>query len=135
MPVPAFFLSPLRQSDRWLDLAIEGHDSLVKDDALENIEVLRFMCARLYDMCLFDEADFISDIRLELVDYEKRYDLFIVHEASRWSDQVLERLHNKGLDPRLVNFSVKVLLVKDLQRMIDSLYRSAWKGAEVILNE
>ena len=120
---------------RNLNIALEGHESLLKDDALENVEVLKFMCARLYDLRLYEEADFISDIRLERIDYKKQYELFIVHEGTRWKDEILERLHIQGLDERLVNFSVKVVLISELQNTIDMLFRNAWLGAEVIVNE
>jgi hypothetical protein len=62
-----------------LQLAVEGHESLAKDDALANPEILRFICTWLYETGMCDEAEFISQIRLGKLDYDKRHDLFLVH--------------------------------------------------------
>jgi hypothetical protein len=118
------------------DLAIKGHESLSKDDALGNSpEILNFICQMLYENNRFDEANFLSDIRTGLVEYNKRYDLFLVHEKSVWDVEVIERLNNQGLDNRLTNFSLSILQIQNLRNLIDSSYSVAWKSIEKIINE
>ena len=109
-------------SDCNKDLAIDGLKSIMKDDALSNQEILRFVCGLLYDMKMLDEARFISRIRQGKIDYDKRYDLFLVHNQEKWSDEVLDKLEAYEIDQRLVNFSVKVILISQLRKVIDTAY-------------
>jgi hypothetical protein len=115
-------------------LGIQGHDSLVKDDALENPEILTFFCKMLYAMGKLDEADFFSKIRLEKIDYDKQHRLFIIHEEKTWDEEVLSNLDNHNLSSSLIDFSVNIVLVNQLRKVIDESYARSWKSVESILN-
>ena len=117
-----------------LQLAVEGHASLAKDDALANPEILHFICIWLYETGQHEEGDFLSRIRLGKLQYDKRHDLFLVHNRDNWSEEILDNLEVCDLDERLANFSVKVVLIAELRRVIDSAYARAWIGAEEIVN-
>jgi len=116
-------------------LGVEGHDSLAKDNALEDPEVLRFLCTQLYEMGKLDEAFFLSEIRLDLTPYDTRHDLFLIHNKEDWREEILEKLANHGLNKNLIDFSVKVILISQLKNVIDKAYARAWLAAEVMINE
>ena len=115
-------------------LGIEGHDSLVKDDALQDLEILKFYCTILYESKEFDQAEFFSKIRFGKIDYDKQHRLFIVHEENTWDEEVLSNLNNHNLSPSLIDFSVNVVLVNQLRKVIDESYARSWKSVESILN-
>lgn len=115
-------------------LAVEGHMSLAKDDALANPEILHFICTWLYETGQQEKGDFLSRIRLGKLQYDMRHDLFLVHNRDSWSDEILDNLEACDLDERLVDFSVKVVLIAELRRVIDSAYTRAWIGAEELVN-
>jgi hypothetical protein len=115
-------------------LGIQGHDSLSKDDALNNPEILRFISTRLYDSGQFAEADFISDLRLGRVQYNRRHDLYLIHDSATWSEEILERLHGHELDGSLVDFSVRVFLIRELRGLIDDTYECSWMAAKDIVD-
>ncbi|AZB72444.1 hypothetical protein [Synechococcus elongatus] len=116
------------------DLGIQGHDSLIKDDALEDPEILKFFCKMLYSREKFDEADFFSKIRLGKIAYDKHFYLFLVHEKQTWSDEILDKLNTHSIDERLENFCVSVVLIQELRKIIDESYARAWKGVREIVN-
>lgn len=116
------------------DLGIKGHDSLVKDDALQDPEILKFFCTILYDRKAFDEASFFSKIRLGKIDYDKQYRLLIIHEETTWDEEILSNLDNHDLSSSLIDFSVNVVLVNQLRKVIDESYSRSWKSVESILN-
>ena len=91
-------------------LGIEGHDSLIRDDALTDPEILRFISKRLYDAGKYDEASFISDMKLGRVEYDKKHELYLIHESSEWDEEVLSQLDKHGLDAGLADFCVRVIL-------------------------
>jgi hypothetical protein len=112
-----------------LELAVDGHESLAKDDALADPEILRFIRAMLYERGDFDEAFFFSEISFAKIEYDSRHDLFLVHDKDSWKDEVLDRLQVCELDGRLVGFSVKVVLISRLRRLIDSAYEQTATAA------
>jgi hypothetical protein len=116
-------------------IGIKGHDSLAKDNALEDPGGLHFLCTHLYEMGKYDEADFLSDIRLGRIAYDFRHDLFIIHNKEDWQEKILENLNNHDLDKRLVDFSVKVVLISQLREVIDQVYERAWRAAEEVIDE
>jgi hypothetical protein len=115
-------------------LGIKGHDSLAKDDALTDPEVLRFLSNVLYEAEKFDEGRFLVRIWLDKISYTKRYDLFLVHDRATWRDEILDNLNGHNLDERLVNFSVKVLHIERLRHVIDSVYARTWIAAREVAN-
>lgn len=115
-------------------LAIQGHDSLVKDDALSNPEILRFISTWFYETGMLEEGKFLSKIRLGIQEYDKRHDLFLVHDKANWDNEILENLNNYDLDSRLRDFSVKVVLITDLRNLIDAVYERAWIAAKGIVD-
>ncbi len=115
-------------------LAVEGHESFRKDDALEEPEILRFICTWLYETSRFDEADFFSRIRLGKIRYDKRHDLFLVHDLGNWTEEILDNLEVCDLDERLVDFSVKIVLIDGLRTVIDTAYDRAWMELEEIID-
>lgn len=58
------------------NLGVAGHDSLVKDDALEDPEILKFFCTILYNRQEYDKANFFSRLRLNKFEYDKKYHFF-----------------------------------------------------------
>jgi hypothetical protein len=116
------------------NLGIEGHNSLVKDDALQDPEILKFFCTILYNSNKFEEANFFSRLRLGKIAYDKQYYLFLVHEKETWRDEVLEKLDTHPIDNRLENFCVSVILIQELRKVIDESYARAWKGVREIIN-
>lgn len=115
-------------------LAVEGHNSLAKDDALTNPEILRFMCVWFYEAGKLEEATFISRLRLGKVQYDKKHALFLVHDKDSWTEEILENLHAQVLDERLVDFSVRPVLIHGLREIIDSAYERAWVAAVEIVD-
>ncbi len=105
-----------------LNLACQGHNSLAKDDALKDPEILRFICGWLYETNKFTERQLILKIWLDKVEYDKRHDLFLIHDKAHWDEQTLVNLENLEIDTRLVNFSVKAVLVTNLRHVIDCAY-------------
>ncbi|PLS80217.1 MAG: hypothetical protein CYG59_09175 [Chloroflexi bacterium] len=118
-----------------LQLAVKGHNSLAKDDALSDPEILRFICVWLYETEMFEEAELFSNIRLGKIQYSKRHDLFLIHDKSTWTDQILDNLEICDLDNRLVDFSVKVLQIADLRTLIDTTYSHCSLAAVEVLDE
>jgi hypothetical protein len=118
-----------------LQLGVEGHASLAKDDALANPEILHFICTWLYETGQQEEGDFLSRIRLGKLEYDTRHDLFLVHDRRCWSEEILDNLEACELDGRLVDFSVKIVLIAELRRVIDAAYARAWECAGGIVNE
>lgn len=116
-------------------VGIEGHDSLVKDDALQKPEILRFVCNLLYSMGKYEEAELLSRLRLERLEYDRKHSLFLVHEQTTWDEEILGNLQAHALDPQLVSFSVNVVLIQQLRQIIDESYARAWQGVEVLFNE
>ena len=116
------------------NLGIEGHESLRKDDALQNPEILKFVCNLLYSMNKLDEAKFFSKLRLGMIDYDRKHILFLVHENSSWSDEILDNLNAHELDSNLVDFSVSVIQIQKLRQIIDESYSRAWQGVEALLS-
>lgn len=117
------------------NLGIEGHDSLIRDDALKNLEILRFISKRLYDAGKFDEANFISDLKLGRVEYDKKHELHLVHEFNEWNEEILTRLENHGMDAGLVDFCVRIFLIKNLRVLIDAVYANSWAAAKTLVDE
>ena len=115
-------------------LAVEGHCSLAKDDALSNPEILRFICALFYSSGRFEEANLFSEIRLGETSYNKKHTLFLIHNKEGWVDEILDNLQDCELDDRLIDFTVNVVLVADLGKVIESAYDRAWKGAREIVD-
>ncbi|MBE9256374.1 hypothetical protein [Dolichospermum sp. LEGE 00246] len=115
-------------------LGIKGHDSLVKDDALEKPEILNFFCNMLYVTKRIDEADFLTRIRLGKIDYDKQHYLFLIHDKSTWKEEVLSNLNSYQLNSDLINFSITVVLVEQLRQVIDESYSRAWKSVEGWIN-
>jgi helicase len=119
------------------DIAIKGHNSLVLGEAkdlLSNPEVLHFISTILYETHRYEEASFISRIQLGKIEYDKRHDLFIVHSSERWTDEILNRLENHPLDNRLVDFSLKVVLVAQLKKLIDDVYERSTVVTQALIN-
>jgi hypothetical protein len=119
------------------DIAIEGHASLVlgeAKDALSDPEVLHFISTILYETHRYAERDFISRIQLGKIEYDKRHDLFIIHSRERWTDEILDRLQAYPLDSRLVNFSLKVVLVAQLKKLIDAAYGQSTVVTKALIN-
>jgi hypothetical protein len=115
-------------------LAVEGHCSLAKDDALSNPEILHFIGTLFYEMGKLAEARFLSDIKLEKISYNKKHVLFLVHNKKTWRDEILDNLQDYELDDRLVDFTVNVVLIADLGKVIESAYDRAWKSAREIVD-
>jgi hypothetical protein len=116
-----------------LNLAVEAHSSLLKDDALANPEVLHFICTLLYEMGMKDDAEYISRIRLGKLSYDKRHDLFLIHDQANWREEILKRLDGIELDAMLVDFSVKVILINELRNLIERVYgRSSVEARELL---
>lgn len=107
------------------NIAIKGHDSLILGEAkdiLSNPEILHFIGTILYETDRFEEATFISSIKLGFIKYDKRHDLFIIHSKEKWTDEILDRLEDYPLDKRLVDFSTKIVLIAQLKTLIDATY-------------
>lgn len=116
-------------------LGIEGHDSLIRDDALTNPEILRFISKRLYDAGKYDEANFISDMKLGRIEYDKKHELHLIHESSEWDEEILSQLDNHGLDAGLVDFCVRVIVIQNLRALIDAVYANSWAAAKALIDE
>lgn len=121
-----------------LNLGVEGHDSFKKDDALSNPEILSFMTTVLYESAdpeKREAAKLLSSIRLGKLTYEKRYDLFLVHDKDTWNDEILARLDEIDLDKQLIDFSVKVIHISRLRELIDTTYDRASIAAGTFIND
>lgn len=105
-----------------LQLAVKGHNSLAKDNALADPEILRFLCNVLYNAQRFEQRELFLKIWLGKADYNRRHDLFLIHDADNWDEGVLHNLEALELDDRLVDFSVKVVLITKLRQVIDTAY-------------
>lgn len=104
-----------------LKLGVKAYCGLVRDDALSNPEILNFVCHRLYDRNMYEEWKFLSRIRRDEVDYDRRHDLFLVHAAHSWDERILDNL--RDCEPEgLLDPSVKVVLIADLRQLIDEAY-------------
>ncbi|HYT45334.1 MAG TPA: DEAD/DEAH box helicase, partial [Methylomirabilota bacterium] len=107
------------------NIAIKGHDSLVLGEAsdfLAEPEILRFISRILYETDRLEEAQFISQIQLGIIKYNKRHDLFIIHSSEQWTEEILDRLEGHPLDQRLVDFSIKIVLLSQLRQLIGTVY-------------
>lgn len=110
-------------------VAIEAHDSLKKDDALSNPEILTFIRTMLYSQGKLDEARLFGRIQNNLLEYDVQYMLFLVHDAAIWRDEILDQLEDHDIDARLSNLDVRVLYINQLARVINLAYENAWKDA------
>ncbi|TET51010.1 MAG: hypothetical protein E3J64_07565 [Anaerolineales bacterium] len=134
-PLVCFGEAKTKSTGKNLQLAIEGHASFARDDALANPEILRFIALWLHEADQGDRAESISRMRLGKTDYDKRHDLFLVHNEDSWNEEVLDRLDDHGLDDRLVDFSVKVILIAGLAGVIDEAYARMPLAAAELLDE
>lgn len=116
------------------NLGIEGHDSLIRDDALTDPEILSFISKRLYDVGKYDEASFISDMKLGRIEYDKKHELYLVHELSEWDEEILSLLDEHGLAAELVDFCVRVIVIKNLRALIDAVYANSWVAAKALID-
>jgi hypothetical protein len=112
-------------------VAIEAHDSLTKDDALENPEILTFIRNQLYSQGRLAEARLFGRIQNDLLEYDINYVLFLVHDTAIWHEEILAELDNQEIDNRLINLGVNVLRISNLGRVIEIAYENAWKGVVV----
>lgn len=110
-------------SGKKTSLAVDGHESLAKDDALSDPEILRFITNMLFQLGKHNEHKLFRDIWLGRIKYEQRHDLFLIHEKDYWEDLVLDQLQAIELDKRLIDFSVKVVLVTGLRDLIEESFR------------
>lgn len=117
-----------------LNIGITGHSSLATEDALENAEVLNFICRWLYESEKLEEAKFYSKIRLGKTKYNKRFELFIIHNQETWNEEILIRLNNLKIDSRLTDFSVRVIHISDLRALIDLAYEKCINATEELIN-
>lgn len=115
-------------------LAVKGHSSLSKDNALDYPEILRFICTWLFEKGMRSEAELLSRIRLDKIAYDKKHRLFLVHNKNDWTDEILEKLEECKLDERLVDFTLIIVLIVDLRAVIDEVYSRAWIGAKEVLS-
>ncbi len=107
------------------NIAIKGHDSLVLGEArdfLAEPEILHFISTILYETDRLEEAHFISGVELGIIKYNKRHDLFVIHSSEKWTEEILDQLEGHSLDQRLVNFSIKIVLISQLRQLIDTVY-------------
>ncbi len=116
------------------DLAVDGLKSLIKGDVFDQPEILHFVANRLYEQGAHEEGQFVSRIRLGKVKVTRRYDIYLVHERDCWDEEILRRLNDQPLDKRLVNFSVRVLAIRDLRGVIDRSYESCWRVIPELLD-
>jgi hypothetical protein len=117
------------------NLGIEGHNSLVGDDALDDPEILRFIKVWLYEAGEIDKAQFFSDLKAGRIECDKRHDLYIIHDRNTWEEAILTNLDNNGIDEKLVDFSVRVFLINALRDIIDGTYERTWLAALEAINE
>lgn len=121
-----------------LDLGVKGHTSLCKEDALTHPEVLRFFRTMLYESADPEKiqlAEVFSKISLGKLEYDKRHDLFLVHDKETWREEILGRLQAITLDPRLVDFSVKVIHVTKLRELIELSYERMAQRVGVLTDD
>ncbi len=117
------------------NLGIEGHNSLVGDDALDDPEILRLIKAWLYENGEIDKAKFFSDLKAGRIECDTRHDLYIMHDTNTWKEDILTNLDNNGIDERLVDFSVRVFLINNLRDIIDKTYGRTWLAVIEVINE
>lgn len=122
--------SKLKYGKRVKRVAIEAHDSLKKDDALTDPEILTFLRSLLYLNKRRREALFLGQIQNRLTPYEVTHMLFLVHESEIWKEEILEELEKHQIDNRLQNLSVVILRVTNLGQLIDIAYQNAWRAVE-----
>lgn len=138
-PLVCYIEVKTKSSKRDLDLALDGHESLRKslegEGNLSNGEILHFMQDKLTDKGMLREASFVGDIKLEKITYDVRHDLFLVHDKKTWVDEILKRLEASTVDPRLLDFSIKVVLIDQLRKIIDTTYDCCAVSALDMLKE
>ncbi|MBI5841736.1 MAG: DUF1837 domain-containing protein [Chloroflexi bacterium] len=116
------------------NIGVEGHDSIKRDNALENPDILRFIINTLCDQNKEDEASFFIEIQLKMANYEIKHKLFLVHDTKFWKDEILENLDACELDSALQDFTVYAVLIDNLKTVIDESFKNSWREAEVIAN-
>lgn len=117
------------------DLGIKGLSSLKKDNALDDPEIIRFIKARFWDMKMIEEYHFFSNLSLGLIEYGIQHMLFLVHNSDSWSETILERLNGEEIDDELKDFTVVVVLVKKLDRIIEATFQKIPVLAQEIADE
>jgi hypothetical protein len=116
------------------NIGLEGHNSIKKDNALENPDILRFVINTLCNQGREDKASFFIDIQLKMINYETKHKLFLVHDAKFWKEEILENLNACELDSALQDFTVYIFLINNLKTLIDESFKNSWREAEVIAN-
>jgi hypothetical protein len=116
------------------NLGISGHDSLIKDDALDNPEILRYLKALFGEMDEHEKARFFWNLKTGRTQCDKRHELHIIHDVDTWHEDILNNLNEHELDDHIVNFSVKVFLIYGLRYLIDTVYEHSWKSAKEIVD-
>jgi hypothetical protein len=109
-------------------VAVEAHDSLKKDVAVANPEILDFVRKILYAQGKLEEARIFGRIQNNRIKYDITHILFLVHDNSIWKDEILSELEQHNIDNRLKNLNVNVLRINKLSRLIDQTYENAWRG-------
>jgi hypothetical protein len=117
------------------NIGVEGHKSLSKDNALSDPEILKFIGTRLYEAQKYDEYQFITRLRRGILSHNSRHDLFLILDRNGYKEEILDLLNNHELDGCLVDFSVKIILIKDLRNVIDEAYSRCARVAENIVND
>ena len=117
------------------NIGIEGHNSIKRDNALENPDILCFIINILGDQGKENEASFFIDIQLNKVHYKTKHKLFLIHDTKFWKDKILEKLNASELDSALQDFTVYPVLIDNLRTLIDDSFKNSWRAAEVIAND
>lgn len=116
-------------------IGVEGYESIKKDNALENPDILRFLWNTLSDQGEEDKALFFIRVSLKNIKYEIKHKLFLINDSKFWKDEILENLNACDLDSELRDFTVYMVVINDLKKLFDDSFRNSWREAEVIAND
>lgn len=97
-------------------ITVVAHNSLIKDEQAPSEGIADFLARYFYELGDFDSSKKYMDIVKNPQDYNRKFELFLIIEQSRFIPNILTELDN--LPPSLNPLRVTVVLIGGLGRLI-----------------
>jgi len=108
-------------------ITVNAHNSLLRDEQIPNEGIADFLSRYYFEQGDFGAANKYGDIVTNPGNYNRKFELVFIIEASKFMTDILDELHN--LPPTLKPLSVTVVLIRGLGRLIVQTRKLAIDGA------
>ncbi|MCK9544549.1 MAG: hypothetical protein M0R03_21220, partial [Novosphingobium sp.] len=84
-------------------------------------DIIDFISRVCYSNGNYDMADKFDEVFLNIEDYNKEFQIFLLFDKKIWKEDILETLDE--IPPELENLFVTVILIDDLKDLIEETYK------------